>query len=64
MSKHIKTIFNQEIALIEDLMSTTEIMCGFCETIQPENWKVDDLHLNSYNNQEECYENFLVVNLI
>lgn len=45
-------------------MSTTEVLCTFCEIIQPESWKVDDLHLNRYNNQEECYENFVVDNLI
>lgn len=43
-------------------MCKTALLCEFTNKIQPETWKIQDLQLEIFNNQEECFENFLVIN--
>lgn len=41
-------------------MSIISSLSDFSKSIQPESWSVQDLRLNEFNNQEECFENFVV----
>lgn len=60
--QNIKAIFNKEIVFIDNLMANVTRLCDMdpVGVVQPEIWKIHDLHLDNFQNQEECLENFTV----
>lgn len=59
-NEHIYTIFKVEIALINYTMAVINRLCDINQITQPENWNIEDLHLDDYTSPEECQENFAV----